>query len=74
VANVKSFMLLATADMTIKTNSSSSPGNTINLKANLPLNWAASNGYFANPFTVDVTSLFVSCTASARLQAVVLTV
>jgi hypothetical protein len=75
VANMKSLILLATGgDLTLKTNSSSSPGNTISLKAGIPLTWGASSGYFPNPFTVDVTSFFVTCSASTRLQAIVLTI
>lgn len=73
VANTQSILLLSSQNCTIKTNSSGSPANTINLIAGIPLIWRASAGYYANPFTVDVTSWFVSCTPATRLQAAILT-
>lgn len=73
VANTQSLILLSSADLTIKTNSAGSPANTVTLKAGIPLIWRASAGYYANPFTVNVTAFYVTCTAAARLQALVLT-
>src|SRR5207248_371548 len=49
------------------------PGNTISLKAGIPLTWGVSAGYFPSPFTVDVVRFNVTCTASARLQGKILT-
>lgn len=48
------------------------PGNTFNLIAGNPLVWGRSAGYFANPFSADVTRFNVTCATSARLQAKVL--
>jgi hypothetical protein len=59
--------------MTIKTNSPTSPGNTINLVAGVPLIWDASAGYYPNPFTTNVTGFYVTCTAAALLQGSILT-
>jgi hypothetical protein len=73
VANVQGIILLANQNCTIKTNSSGSPANTINLIAGIPLIWLKSAGYFSNPFTVDVTSWFVTCTPATTLQAAILT-
>lgn len=73
VANTQALILLSSADMTIKTNSAGSPANTVTLKAGIPLIWRASAGYYANPFTVNVTAFYVTCTAASRLQALVLT-
>jgi hypothetical protein len=73
VANTQALVMLSTKDMTVKTNSSGSPANTISLKAGIPLIWRASPGYYSNPFTVDVTSFFVTTTAANRLQVAVLT-
>jgi hypothetical protein len=73
VANTESIFIVASQNCTIKTNSSGSPANTINLVANIPLVWGKSAGYFSNPFTVDVTSWFVTCSAATRLQAAILT-
>ncbi|SIO60141.1 hypothetical protein SAMN05444166_6282 [Singulisphaera sp. GP187] len=49
------------------------PSNTVNLIAGNPLVWGRSPGYFANPFTADVSSISVSCTTSCRLQGKILT-
>lgn len=73
VANTQSLFLLSSSDATIKTNSSGSPANTISLKAGIPLIWRASAGYYSNPFTTDVTAWYITCTASTRLQAIILT-
>jgi hypothetical protein len=73
VANTQAILLLSTSNMTIKTNSSGSPANTINLIANVPLIWDASAGYFPNPFTSNVTSFYITCSAAAALQGAVLT-
>lgn len=64
--------LLATGPMTIKTNSSSAPRETITLAAGVPLQWDAQSG-LACPFAGAVTGLFVTCTNAARLQARILT-
>lgn len=67
-ANLRLISLVATQNMTLKTNSYASPGDTINLIAGIPLVWDYSSQYFPNPFTHDVTTLYVTCTASATLQ------
>lgn len=68
VANMQSFMLLSDQNMTIKTNSSGSPANTINLIAGNPMIWSKSAGYFANPFTTNVTAFYVTNATGARLR------
>jgi hypothetical protein len=73
VANTQALFLLSSSNMTIKTNSSSSPGNTINLVAGVPLIWDASAGYFGNPFTTNVTAFYCSCASASFLQAQILT-
>lgn len=73
VANVQYCFLLSDVDMTLKTNSSGSPANTINLKAGRPYRWCISDGYNALLFTVNVTSGFVTCTSAGRLRIYVLT-
>jgi hypothetical protein len=72
-ANVQGVWLLATQNMTIKTNSSGSPAQTISLVAGIPLYWEASAGYFTNPFTSDVTAFYVSCTSAATLKGHIVT-
>jgi hypothetical protein len=73
VADTQAVMILATSNCTLKTNSTGSPDDTINLKAGIPLVWRASASYFSNPFTVDVTAWYITTTAAARVQAAVLT-
>jgi len=74
IARLKSIYILSDQDVTLETNSSSAPSNTIALKANKPLVWYTGS-YFANPFTVDVTSLFFTTgaiPAAANIQMVAL--
>lgn len=60
VSSMKSLMIHTTRDVTIKTNSSSTPDQTFTLKANQPLVWSA-NSPAVNPLTADVTGgLFVT--------------
>ena len=73
VANTQAIFLLSSANMTIKTNSSGSPANTINLIAGVPLIWDASAGYYTNPFTTNVTAFYVTCSSAALLQGAILT-
>ncbi|WP_422923742.1 hypothetical protein [Singulisphaera sp. PoT] len=71
-ADVQSIMLVSSQNLTLKTNDATTPGDTIELKANIPLFWSKSAGYFDNPFTSDVTGFFVTCAAAARLQMLIL--
>ena len=72
VANIQAMVIDASANVTIKTNSTSSPGDTINLNANYGIFWGI-GGLPARPLTVDVTSLYVSnpgavdCTFNVRV-------
>jgi hypothetical protein len=73
VANTQAIFLVSSSNMTLKTNSSSAPGNTIYLTANVPLIWDASAGYYPNPFTTNVTAFYCTCSAAALLQGSILT-
>jgi len=66
VSAAKGAVLFATADVTIKTNSSSEPDDTINLSANRDLSWITGQGNC--PFTVDVTKLYVTCANGGTLK------
>ena len=68
VSQLKSLMLVADVDCTVKTNNSGAPDNTLNLKANKPLVWESQSGYFATPLTVDVTKLFINSAAAGTLK------
>lgn len=65
VSELQSLVLKADKDCTLETNSGSSPAATIALKANVPLVWSKSAGYFANPFgSTDVTAFYLTTGAS----------
>ncbi len=66
VSLLKMIVMLSTQDITLETNSSSAPAHTFALKANIPLMWESTNGYFTNPFgSTDVTALYVTNTSGA---------
>jgi hypothetical protein len=72
IATLQSVFILSDQNVTLKTNSSSSPANTINLKAGNPLCWSISSGYFACPFGVDVTQIFLTAPTATRFRMQVL--
>src|SRR5215475_12825879 len=64
------FMYCREADMTVETNSGTSPGATVTLKAGKPIMWYAESG-LPHPFgATNVTGLFVTLagTAAAVLE------
>lgn len=73
VAACQDLFFLADKGATLKTNSTTTPGDTITLKPGIPLTWSASAGYYSNPYTVDVTTIYVTTTTATRFQAKVLT-
>lgn len=74
VTNLQSLYLLADKDLTIKTNSSGTPADTLNLKAGAALVWRKSTGYYAKPLTTDVTAFYLTTgTAATRLKYKILT-
>jgi hypothetical protein len=62
-----SIMILADQDLTIETNSSSAPDDTITVRANVPIWWEDGSSETA-PITADVTSIFVTSTNAATLR------
>lgn len=67
VSQVKSAYIVSSVAMTIKTNSSGSPANTLTLVAGVPYRWYT-NQYDAFKLTTDVTTLYVTNAAAGRLQ------
>lgn len=64
-ADLQSIYMLASVDMTVETNAADhSGGDEIALVANVPYSWTVSSGV-ANPFTADVTKIFVSPDSAA---------
>jgi hypothetical protein len=67
VSQVKSAYIVADTAMTLETNSSGSPANTLTLVAGLPYVWYT-NKYDSFKLTTDVTALYVTNAAAGRLQ------
>lgn len=62
------YMLAVGGDMTIETNDSAAPDDTISLKADSPLIWVAADAYHTNPVdSADVTKIYVTSTAGGTL-------
>lgn len=59
VSAVKSLLILSDQDITIKTNSSSEPTNTLALKAGVAYEWTT-DSYDTLKLTGDVTAIFVT--------------
>jgi hypothetical protein len=71
IARAKMLVLMATVDMTVKTNSSGSPANTFSLKANEPFVWTVDQGTLQDSSAVDVvdiTHLYVTNTTAGTLS------
>ncbi len=64
LASLKGYWISSTKAITIKTNSTSSPGDTVPVVANEPLFWNNKMGN-SKHFTVDVTKLFISNASGA---------
>lgn len=64
VSQLKGLYIVSNKALTLKTNSSSSPQETISLAADKPLTWVSGLGNTL-PFAGDVTSLFVSNASGA---------
>jgi hypothetical protein len=63
IADLQSLCIWSDTNLTIKTNSSTSPTQTINLLASVPIVWGTGLGS-ADPITADVTALYVTNAAS----------
>lgn len=59
VSQLQMVLLSSTVPLTIETNSSGSPQETITLLADVPFLWVAGSG-MAAPFAGDVTALYVT--------------
>jgi hypothetical protein len=65
--------IVADGDCTLKTNSSGSPDDTINLLEGVPWEWDGTSGYFAQPLHADVSTVYVTTTTDAvRITGVVI--
>lgn len=67
VADVVSFMIVTSADMTIETNNGTTPDDTLSLLAGVAYKWN-SDSYDTFKLTTDVTSIFVTSTPGGTIQ------
>jgi hypothetical protein len=70
-ATIKAVILLCDVALTIKTNSSGAPSQTISLAAGVPTAWIT-GGAGANPFSVDVTKIYLTAVTAGTLNIRVL--
>ncbi len=73
VSQVKSMFILSDQDVTLETNSSSAPAQSLALKANIPYIWYT-NKYHSLWCTTDITALYVTnaSASAASLQLEIL--
>ena len=64
VSTIKAIYILSDQDVTLETNDGTTPDDTISLKAGVPLIYHE-NGYFANPFSQDITALYLTNSSGA---------
>jgi len=69
VAKIQSMVLYSDQNIVVKTNSTGSPGNTVNLTAKKQVVWNTDSP-MAKPFTADVTKLFLSNSNTITAAAV----
>lgn len=62
----KGFLFIADQAMTVKTNSTSAPDNTITLTANVPYFWVTGMG--ANPLAAAITKVYVTSANAGTLK------
>ena len=70
VASVLSFIITTTQPVTLKKNSTSSPGNTFSLTGTGAFTWQSTSGE-TNPFTVDVTTFYFTNAGANNAQVTI---
>lgn len=64
----KCLIMFASVDATLKTNSTSAPDNTWNVKAGEPFIWWNTMVPYSNPISAAITKIYVTCAAILHLQ------
>lgn len=67
VSEIKSLYMVSDQDLTVETNNGGSPIDTFGLLAGKPLLWQ-NDSLHANPFSVDVTALYLTNTLACTFQ------
>lgn len=69
-ADIQSLLLFCDQSITLKTNSSSAPQDTLNVQANVPYVWTVNTAsIFACPFSNNVSAIFVNTAAVVNVQS-----
>jgi hypothetical protein len=69
-ANLQALLIFCDQSITLKTNSSGAPQDTLNVQANVPYVWTVNlNSIFACPFSNNVSKLFVNTVAVVNVQS-----
>lgn len=68
LANAKAYAICADQDCTVKTNSSSSPTETLTLKANHALVWREDDPSTMHFLSANLTKIFVTNTAALTIK------
>lgn len=68
LANAKAYAICADQDCTVKTNSSSSPQETLTLKANQALVWRLNDPTTMHFLSNDLTQIFVTNTTALTIK------
>lgn len=59
ISALKAIYIESTQDITIETENATTPTDTLNVKKDSPLAWD-DKSHFANPFSADVTKMFIT--------------
>ena len=70
---IQSLFFVASQPCTIITNNSTSPTNTLNLVAGVPVAWSRSANTYGNPLNANTNGGFLSCNAAVVLTFGILT-
>ena len=66
ITGLQAVLFYSAVDMTVKTNSSSAPDQTITLVAGVPFFWTYGNG--TDPITAAISKIYVTSTAGGTLN------
>jgi len=57
ISALKGLYILASGNLTLRTNDNDSPDDELAIHGNQPLVWSGTDGYFSNPFGADIATL-----------------
>lgn len=66
ISTIQGILIVSDQDLTVKTNDSGTPDDTLNLTGGVPEQYAASPAFGSNPFSTDLTDLYVTNNSGAE--------